>query len=156
MSGQLNPNRVKIHRNYTVEEVATLFDIHKNTVRNWIRKGLPVLDDQKPFLILGVELKEFLKISRKKNKQKCKPDEMYCMSCKSPQRPAENMVDYVPVSDHSGRLVGLCSTCESIINKICSFESIQRNTCHFDITFPLAQKHINKIDKPLLNCDLQR
>jgi hypothetical protein len=28
---------VKIQRNYTVEEAARVFDIHKNTVRCWIK-----------------------------------------------------------------------------------------------------------------------
>ena len=35
-----NPRLVKIHRNYTVEEIATLFGIHKNTVRDWVKAGL--------------------------------------------------------------------------------------------------------------------
>ena len=156
MAGKLNPNRVKIHRNYTVEEIAALFSVHKNTVRSWFKKGFPVLDDQKPMLILGRELKSYLQASHKQKKRKCRPDEMYCMRCKSPRKPAENMVDYVPISVTTGRLVGLCSSCESIINKITSFESVERNPDLFDITFPSAQKHINKIDHLLLNSDLSR
>ena len=37
MPRNLNPNRAKIHRNYTVGEVASLLNIHKNTVRAWIK-----------------------------------------------------------------------------------------------------------------------
>ena len=36
-----NHRQVKIHHNYTVEEIASLFGIHKNTVREWIKAGLP-------------------------------------------------------------------------------------------------------------------
>lgn len=154
MTIRLNPNRAKIHRSYTVEEVAILFGVHKNTVRNWIKKGLPVLDDQKPCLILGCELKAFLKTSRQKNKKKCKPDEMYCMSCKLPRKAAANMVDYDPFSSTTGRLIGLCSVCGNIINKFASFESLPEFSKVFDITFPVAEKHINKSVKPLLNSDL--
>jgi Homeodomain-like domain len=35
-----NPRLVKIHRNYSVEDIARLFGIHKNTVRNWLKQGL--------------------------------------------------------------------------------------------------------------------
>jgi hypothetical protein len=52
-----NPHLVKIHRNYTVEEVARLFNIHKNTVRNWISGGLPVCDSNRPLLVLGSALR---------------------------------------------------------------------------------------------------
>ena len=55
-----NPRLVKIHRNYTVEEIACLFGIHKNTVRSWIKMGLPVTDNCRPQLILGSELAAFL------------------------------------------------------------------------------------------------
>jgi len=68
MSGRCNPNKAKIHRSYTVEEIACLFSIHKNTVREWIKKGLPVCDNQKPMLILGAELREFIQAKNKKNK----------------------------------------------------------------------------------------
>ncbi len=129
MSGRCNPNKAKIHRSYTVEEIACLFSIHKNTVREWIKKGLPVCDNQKPMLILGAELREFIQAKNKKNKRKCKPYEMYCLRCRSPQKPAENMVDYEPITEVTGRLIGLCSRCECVINKYISlsgFVEIQR------------------------------
>jgi hypothetical protein len=43
-----NPRLVKVHRNYSVEEVARLFSLHKNTVRNWLKLGLPAIDDRRP------------------------------------------------------------------------------------------------------------
>ena len=39
-----NPKLAKIHRTYTVEEVARLYDVHRNTVRQWIKDGLPSMD----------------------------------------------------------------------------------------------------------------
>ncbi len=77
-----NHRQVKIHRNYTVEEIASLFGIHKNTVREWIKAGLPVLDDKRPMLILGQELAAFLQARRIKNKQTCQPGQMYCFRCR--------------------------------------------------------------------------
>jgi hypothetical protein len=33
-------------------EVASLFGVHKNTVREWVKRGLPTNDDRRPMLIL--------------------------------------------------------------------------------------------------------
>jgi Helix-turn-helix domain len=73
-----NPRRVKIHRNYSVEEVARLFGIHKNTVRGWLKRGLPAIDDRRPTLILGQELSRFLRERRQKEKQRCGPGRIFC------------------------------------------------------------------------------
>ena len=59
MPKRVNPNLAKIHRNYSVGEAAALLGVHKNTVRNWIKNGLPLCDDRRPALILGAELREF-------------------------------------------------------------------------------------------------
>ena len=32
-----NPRLIKIHRSYTVEEIAAVLGVHRNTVRQWIR-----------------------------------------------------------------------------------------------------------------------
>ena len=70
-----NPRLAKIHRNYTVEEIASLYGVHKNTVRQWIKDGLPTSDHRRPLLVLGRDLAEFLHNKRRKNKRTCKPGE---------------------------------------------------------------------------------
>ena len=87
-----NPNRAKIHRNYTVEEVASLYGVFKGTVRNWVKAGLPTLNDKRPILILGSDLAAFHQSRRTRNKQKCKPGEMYCCKCRIPKAPDSNEV----------------------------------------------------------------
>ena len=55
MAKNFNPNLAKINRSYTVEEVANLYSVHKNTVRNWINaQGLKTNDSLRPILILVV------------------------------------------------------------------------------------------------------
>ena len=68
-----NYRLVKIHRSYTVEEVARLFGTHKNTVRAWVKAGLPTCDSKRPTLILGRELAAYLQARRTKNKRPCQP-----------------------------------------------------------------------------------
>jgi hypothetical protein len=86
--------RVKLHRSYSVDEVARLFDMHRNTVRAWIRDGLPLLDRKRPQLIHGTDLMDFLKRRRARNKRPCGPGQIYCVRCHSPQAPAAGMADY--------------------------------------------------------------
>lgn len=155
MPKQLNPNLVKIHRNYTVEDVATLFGFHKNTVRGWIKGGLPVCDEQRPTLILGSELRTYLQAKRKARKRRCKPFELYCMRCRIPQRPAGDMVDYHPRNDRTGRLVGICPQCDALMNRYASREKLAVVEQHLEVCVPMAQKHINDSSKLPVNSDFE-
>ena len=94
----------------TVEEIAELFSVHKNTVRAWLKSGLPICDDRKPMLILGADLRAFLQGKKSKRKQKCQPWEMYCVRCKKPQTPLGGMADYVADNDVLNAREGLIST----------------------------------------------
>ena len=102
-----NPNLAKIHRSYTVVEAAELYGVHTNTVRRWIKQGLPVCDDRRPTLILGEHLRDFLRRRRQARKRPCGPDELYCARCCAPRRPAGGMVDYEPITSTKGRLIAL-------------------------------------------------
>ena len=79
LSKKINPNCVKIHRNYSVEDIANSLSVHKNTVRGWFKKGLDTIDNNKPALVLGSVLKQFLKGRRMANKRVCKLHEIYCI-----------------------------------------------------------------------------
>lgn len=129
-----NPRLAKIHRSYTVEEVADLYQVHKNTVRTWIKNGLFKCDSSRPTLILGRHLREFLEQQRKKNKKPCPVGTIYCVSCKEPRKPAGGMVDYQPTSDTRGRLIGICSNCDHMINQITSFSKLEQIQRYFDVT----------------------
>jgi len=156
MRRSINPNKAKIHRSYTVEEVAELFAVHKNTVRAWLKSGLSVCDDRKPMLILGADLRSFLKEKKAKGKHKCKSWEMYCLRCRKPQTPLGRMVDYVPESDATGRLVGLCPVCEGGLNKYISVSAMEALDAELDVALPRALNHLNKMDNPLLNSDFNK
>jgi hypothetical protein len=61
-----NHRLVKIHRSYTVEEIAACSVSHKNTVRTWVKAGLPTCDSKRPMLILGSDLAEYLRRAGRK------------------------------------------------------------------------------------------
>jgi len=151
-----NPNLAKIHRNYTVEEVALLFGIHKNTVREWIKSGLPACSEQRPALILGYQLREFLQGKRQGRKRKCRLFEIYCLRCREPKRPAGNMVDYEPMKPDSGRLIGLCPDCEGLINRYTSTARLGPIREHLEVRVPKALEHIYKRSNALVISDFSK
>lgn len=155
MSRRPNPNLAKIHHSYTVEEAASRFGVHKNTVRGWIKKGLPVCDDQRPTLILGRDLREFIRARKQSRKRPCRPWEMYCMRCKSPQRPAGNEADYEAMTVTTGRLTGVCAICEGVINKYTSLDKMILIKGKLDIALSKAQRHIVDRDDAPLNSDFK-
>ena len=77
--------RIRLSRCYTIQEVAKLLGIGVNTVRAWIRLGLPVVGSDKLILIPGDGLKNWLKMRAAARKQKCLPDEVYCLRCRRPR-----------------------------------------------------------------------
>lgn len=150
-----NHRLVKIHRSYTVEEIAELFAIHKNTVRRWIKSGLATSDDKRPMLILGIDLVAFLQARRTKNKRPCKPGEIYCVRCRTTKFPAASMVEYVPVTEKFGNLVAICPDCGAIMNRRVSLARIGQMRGGMDISFPQALEHIVESAKPTVNSDLR-
>lgn len=150
-----NHRRVKTHRSYTVEEVAGLFGIHKNTVCNWIKNGLAAIDSKRPTLIQGSVLVEYLQARRTKNKQSCKPGELYCVRCRVPRPAAEDMADYSPVNEKTGNLTAICPVCDTLMNRRVSLAKIRQIRGNMDITFPEELRHIVDSTKPSVNCDLK-
>ena len=150
-----NHRLVKIHRSYTVEEIAELFAIHKNTVRRWVKSGLATSDDKRPMLILGIDLVAFLQARRTKNKRPCRPGEIYCVRCRAPKFPAAKMAEYAPVTEKFGNLVAICPDCGAIMNRRVSLARIGQMRGGMDISFPQALEHLVESAKPTVNSDLR-
>jgi hypothetical protein len=151
-----NPRLVKIHRNYSVEEAADLLGVHKNTVRNYLRDGLPALNERRPLLILGCELSDFLTKRRRANKRPCGLGEIYCVRCREPQRPVADTIRYVPATLGAGNLAGICPRCDAPIFRLISTARLEREFSNLGIPLPEAQEHIVESDQPSVNCDFRQ
>ncbi|MFZ1084390.1 MAG: helix-turn-helix domain-containing protein [Terracidiphilus sp.] len=139
-----NYRLVKIHRSYTVEEVARLLGTHKNTVRAWVKAGLPICDRKRPILILGCELAEYLNARRTKNKRPCQPGEIYCVRCRAPKQPAGDMTEYEPITEKFGSLMGICPDCGGMIFRRASMAKLALIRGKMDITFAKARLQVNE------------
>jgi Helix-turn-helix domain len=149
-----NHRRIKIHRSYTVEEIASLLNKHRNTVRAWVKDGLPTSDDKRPILILGRHLAAFLQARRAKSKHTCQPGELYCVRCRAPRFPAGAMADYVPVTEKLGNLKAICPDCASMMNRCVSMAKLEQVRGKMDIAFPQALRRLSESNQPTVNSDL--
>lgn len=135
MAKKLNHNLVKMHRSYTVSDVCELFDLHKNTVLNWVKNGLQPIDSCKPAMIQGLTLKSFLKNRNTDSKQRCKPNEMFCMRCKAPTEPANRKVILTRQKSQTGQLKGTCPHCNGGLFKFCSIKNLDSLSDIFEVIF---------------------
>lgn len=145
--GACNPRMVKIHRNYSVEEAARQLEVHKNTIREWIKRGLPTIDSQRPTLILGRDLAAFLEQRRKRNKRPCLPGQLYCLRCRCPQEPKGARVDYLPMTTAGGNLTGICPACHARMYRRVSMAKLSEVRGGLDVRMGQAEQHI--VDSPL-------
>ncbi|MBA5777027.1 helix-turn-helix domain-containing protein [Stappia sp. F7233] len=147
--------RIKIHRSYTVDETSRVLGIAKGTVRRWLKSGLPSLADQRPTLILGSDLVEFGK-RQSKAKQKCRLDECFCFSCRTPKRPAFGEAEYIPMTPTNGNLRALCETCATVMHKRISNANLKALRGILDVTIMQAEERISDSGKPCLNDYLKK
>ena len=150
-----NPKLAKIHRSYTVEEVARLFRLHKNTVRAWVKAGLPTCDNKRPTLILGRDLAAYLQVRRTKNKRPCPPGEIYCVRCRAPKLPAGEMAEYQSITQTLGSLIGICPDCESIIYRRVSRAKLEQVCGKTNVTFSVVQGRVSVTSESTVNSDLR-
>jgi hypothetical protein len=148
-----NPRLAKIHRTYSVEDLARLFKVHKNTVRSWFKHGLEPIDDQRPILIRGQDLRQFLTERRSRAKQACGPGRIYCLPCRAPKVPAGNMAECVAVGDTIGALHGICPDCNRMIYRRVNPRKLNDVRGNLEVAVTRAGARIEETTKPNVNCN---
>lgn len=148
-----NHRLVKIHRSYTVEEIAKVLGVHRNTVREWIRRGLQSIDNKRPLLVHGLDLIVFLQARRVKRKHRCQPGEIYCVRCRAPRQPAGQMAEYRPLSTTLGSLIGICPSCESMMYRRVNPAKLEQTRGNLEITMAVAQRHIGDSSEVIVISD---
>ena len=150
---RINPRLVKIHRTYTVEEACRLVCVHKNTVRAWIKNGLPVVDQQRPVLIRGRDLRAFLTARRKQRQQPCGPGEIYCVKCRKPQQPVAGSLRHLQLTATTANLRGTCPCCGTTIHRRANKGQLGSFGAGAVVTATQASLRIGESHTPSLNCD---
>lgn len=124
MAKRLNLRAIRAARTYTLQEAALALNVSIGTIRSWVKSGLPVMKSQRPFLILGEALHIFLEDRAKRSKVSLQPDQLYCFTCKAGCTPMGLLVDCIPQTPKTARLMGLCEVCGGTCNRMISRSKI--------------------------------
>jgi excisionase family DNA binding protein len=133
-----------MHFSYTIAEAAELYGVHRQTVRHWLGNGLKPNDAGKPVLIHGSELNRFHAARRTAGKQPCGPDELYCLACKAPRRPAGSIADFSRGGDTGGTVTGICPECENIMSQRVNASRLAILRTQLDVAFRPAPEPIGE------------
>ncbi len=153
MKRRHNCNRIKKNYPYSIGELVESLKIHKNTAHNWIKEGLKTIDNQKPYLVHGSDLREFLQKRQDAQKAKCRDEEFFCVKCQKRQKPFGNLVDIFMFTKTRGNLQGICEDCDTKIFKGFGIKKLNL----IKKTFDVGQVHDTYLSECLnspSNCDL--
>jgi len=150
---RINPRLIRIHRPYSVEEAAHALGAHRNTVRGWIKSGLPVVDCSRPVLILGHELRSWLERRRKANKRPCPPGMLYCFKCRQPRPPALGMIEATRQNATCANLRAFCEACGTMMHRRATLATIPAIVPGLAVQIREAGPRISGRTAPSLNCD---
>lgn len=147
-----NLRRIKATWPYTPTEAAKVLGIHKNLIGQWIKQGLPVNKDQRPYLVRGNDLIHFLGTRQRGRRRQCASDEFYCFKCRAPRKAYENIVDIEFTGPTRFRLKGICAVCNTPLNKMQGVGKLPEIEKAFHVQ-QVAGRHISGCAFPNLNRD---
>ena len=148
-------NRIRHRHAYSIIEVTDLLRVHKGTVRQWLRRGLVAMDNTRPILIHGSELKRFLLNRRSLKKSPCQPHEFYCLKCRAPRVPWGKAVDVTIRSPRLFNLHAICEVCDTAMHKAAGQAKLIKMLETLRVQ-QVQPRHIIESLQPSLKCYLQR
>lgn len=128
--------RIRTSRTYTILEIAEALDRHVETVRRWHRAGLPALDEQRPLLFDGAELKSWLQKRWVRKKQPTDSSAARCFKCGIQTQFEPGSRTVLNQNSTVCRVSGKCIVCGTKINTFARISEFQlclpehtRETC---------------------------
>ena len=125
MSGKTyHLNKIKYWLCYDIDAICRLCGIHPKTALAWLKKGLEAIDNKKPILVYGYNLKAFLGNLNKLNKSSTSFEEMFCMKCKEPRSPLKKQIQLEQFEQKLLKTKAICQTCKTRMNKPYKLEDL--------------------------------
>jgi len=107
-------------RVYTIKIAARIIGVSEARFRQWVKEGLRLITDQRPYLVRGADLIDFLQKREAANKVPMGKGQFFCMRCKAPRDPREGSVSYTATTALTGRLSGVCDACGGKLGQFCT------------------------------------
>lgn len=141
MSKNHNLHLIKERESYFFKEISELLKVHMRTVQAWKQEGLPTINEEKPYLVMGYDLKEFLSKKFARRKVKLQHDEFYCTKCRKAVKSFNNQVNLQTSGKSIGKqgfkelvIKGACKHCNSRINRFSHSGRLEEIKTNFDVT----------------------
>lgn len=150
-----NTRLVRRNHAYYVHEVADRFGIHKNAVLNWVKLGLKTIDGNRPMMIHGSDLADFLDQRQRSRKRKCQPDEFFCCKCRAPKRAWERVVDLTRLKKGDWLVKAICADCSTDMRRISPYQNLAKLQGLFVIQ-TVSEEHILESSNPLVMRDFKQ
>lgn len=141
MGKNYNIRLIKYRESYTLKQISETLNVHPRTVQEWRHEGLKTISSEKPFLVMGYDLKEFLKEKIKSRKIKLEVNQFYCTKCRCAVISKDNIVQLVSLNKTIGNqgfrcltIKGICQECGTKLNKFSHEGKLQELKNTFIIT----------------------
>ncbi len=126
-------NKTRYWLCHDVEAICRIYKIHPKTVHGWFEKGLKPIDNKKPMLIYGYDLKQFLGKVNESKKCSGSFETIFCMSCKEQKNPLQKQIIIEQFEQKFLRVKARCSGCKKPLNKSYPLDELQQLKRIFDV-----------------------
>lgn len=141
MGKTYNIRLIKHRESYTLKQISETLNVHSRTVQEWRKEGLKTISTEKPFLVMGYDLKEFLNKKLNSRKTKLKANQFFCTKCRSAVTSKNNEVHLANLNKAIGNqgfkgltVKGLCQECGTKLNKFSHEGKLKDLQNNFTIT----------------------
>lgn len=141
MGKNYNIRLIKHRESYSLKQISEVLKVHQRTVQEWRHEGLKTISNEKPFLVMGYDLKEFLNKKLKSRKTKLVVNQFYCTKCRQAVASEKDEVHIISLNKTIGKqgfkglmIKGVCQKCGTKLNKFSHDGKLEELKCTFKIT----------------------
>lgn len=126
---------IKSNKTYTEKELSETIGATTRCIQNWLKEGMPKIENSNPVLFMGKDIKEYLKakLNKKKANKEVTQGKFSCFRCRKKVDAEENSISIVETGRMIGRykqyvIKGKCKECGGKVCRLSSSRIIENNS----------------------------